>query len=94
MSGDTVYDSLAGLGHELTNHLVGQICTLLDSALVDERQAKAAKDLARQIIWQMQHERIRGEEEIILRYRRSPETGLVPDWKEKELIDKETIHES
>ena len=89
MSGETVYDRLSEVGHSLTNHLVGQICTLLDSTLADERQAKAAKDIARGIIWQVQHERIRGETDILLCFRRNPESGLIPDWLELQEKEKE-----
>lgn len=35
-----------------TNYLVGKISTLLDAMLSDERQAKAAKDIARNLIWE------------------------------------------
>ena len=36
---------------DATNYLVGQIATLLDAMLPDERQAKAAKDIAKTLIW-------------------------------------------
>lgn len=39
-----------------TNHLVGQISTLLDAMLPDERQAKAAKDIAKTLIWERKNE--------------------------------------
>ena len=39
-----------------TNYLVGQIATLLDAMLPDERQAKAAKDIAKTLIWNRKNE--------------------------------------
>ena len=49
-----------------TNHLVGQISTLLDAMLPDERQAKAAKDIARTLIWDRKNEMDRELERSLL----------------------------
>ena len=48
-----------------TNHLVGQIATLLDAMLPDERQAKAAKDIAKTLIWERKNEMDRELERIL-----------------------------
>ena len=48
-----------------TNHLVGQIATLLDATLPDERQAKAAKDIAKTLIWERKNEMDRELERIV-----------------------------
>lgn len=43
-----------------TNYLVGQIATLLDAIISDDRQAKAAKDIAKNLIWERKN-RMDGE---------------------------------
>lgn len=50
-----------------TNHLVGQIATLLDAMLSDERQAKAAKDIAKTLIWERKNEMDRGITHLLSR---------------------------
>ena len=35
----------------LCNKLVGELCTIVDAAISDERQAKATKDLVKQTVW-------------------------------------------
>lgn len=50
-----------------TNHLVGQIATLLDAMLPDARQAKAAKDIAKTLIWDRKNELDRELERIFLK---------------------------
>ncbi len=89
MSGETLSERLGEHGNQITKHLTGKILTLLDSVLVDERQVKAAKDLAQSIIWGVEGERAHAEEYILNDYRRSPEDGIFPEWKEKELKERE-----
>ena len=48
-----------------TKHLVGQIATLLDAMLPDERQAKAAKDMAKTLIWERKNEMDKELERIL-----------------------------
>ena len=48
-----------------TQHLIGQIATLLDAMLADERQAKAAKDIAKTLIWERKNEMDRELERIL-----------------------------
>lgn len=50
-----------------TNHLVGQIATLLDAIISDDRQAKAAKDMAKTLIWERKNSMDR---EIAILYER------------------------
>lgn len=83
MSDDSVRERLGTLGGDKANYLVGQISTLLDSIIVDERQAKAAKDLARKQIWDTEYERGREETYILNGYRRNPEMGLFPKCEEE-----------
>lgn len=84
MSGETLYDKLEEVGDGLTNQLVGEISTLLDSILADERQVKAAKDLARGIIWRLGHERARIENRLLIDYWRNPKLALIPEWQVSE----------
>lgn len=88
MSGESVYDRLAEASHGFTQDLVGRISTLLDSSLTDDRQAKAAKDLARGIIWQLHRERERMECEVLLSYWKNPKLGIIPEWLEREEKEK------
>lgn len=83
MSDESLRDRLSALGGDKTNHLVGQISTLLDSILPDERQAKAAKDLARGLIWETEYERGRLETYILRCYRRDPGMGIFPQCEEE-----------
>ena len=48
MSEETLSERLQTHNDQLTNHLVGEVRTLLDAIISDERQAKAAKDMARE----------------------------------------------
>ena len=83
MSDESLRGRLSALGGDKANHLVGQISTLLDALLVDERQAKAAKDLARGLIWETEYERGRLETYILNCYRRDPEIGIFPKCEEE-----------
>ena len=83
MSDKSLRERLGALGGDKANYLVGQISTLLDSILPDERQAKAAKDLARVLIWNTEHERGREETYILSCYRRDPEMGIFPQCEEE-----------
>ncbi|GAG76064.1 unnamed protein product [marine sediment metagenome] len=94
MSDEPLSERLREHGGQITNHLIGKIVTLLDSVIADERQAKAAKDLARTMLWDTENDRGRAEDYILRCYRSNPKVGIFPDWKEKELRDKKTIHES
>ena len=89
MSEESLFARLGEHGNQITKHLVGKIVTLLDSVLADERQAKAAKDLAKTMIWDVENERAKAEEYILNDYRRSPEIGIFPEWKEKDLKERE-----
>lgn len=53
------------IGTDATNNLVGRIATLLDAIIPDDRQAKAAKDMAKTLIWERKNQMDR---EIALRY--------------------------
>lgn len=83
MSDESLRGRLGTLGGNTANHLVGQISTLLDALLADERQAKAAKDLARGLIWETEYERGRQETYILSCYRRDPEMGIFPKCEEE-----------
>jgi len=83
MSDMSVRERLGTLGGDKANYLVGQISTLLDSIIVDERQAKAAKDLARKQVWDTEYERGREETYILNCYRRNPKIGLFPKCEEE-----------
>lgn len=85
MSDESLRSRLGTLGGNLANHVVGQISTLLDSILADERQAKAAKDLARGLIWETEYERGREETYILKCYRRDPGMGIFPECEEEKL---------
>lgn len=85
MPNESLRERLGALGGGKANHLVGQISTLLDSILADERQAKAAKDLARGLIWDTENERGREEVYILSCYRRNPKTGIFPEFEEEQL---------
>ena len=85
MSDESLRGRLGTLGGDQANHLVGQISTLLDSILADERQAKAAKDLARGLIWNTEYERGREETYILGCYRRDPKMGIFPKCEEEKL---------
>ena len=41
---------------DATSYLVGKISTLLDAIIADERQVKAAKDMAKTLIWDRKNE--------------------------------------
>ena len=83
MSDESLRGKLGALGGDKANYLVGQISTLLDSIIVDERQAKAAKDLARKQIWDTEYERGREETYLLNCYRRNPEMGIFPKCEEE-----------
>lgn len=83
MSDESLRGRLGALGGDKANYLVGQISTLLDSILADERQAKAAKDLARSLIWATEYERGREETYILNCYRRDPKIGIFPKCEEE-----------
>jgi len=85
MPDKSVRERLGALGGDKANYLVGQISTLLDSIIVDERQAKAAKDLARKQIWDMEYERGREETYILNCYRKNPKMGIFPKCEEEKL---------
>ena len=89
MSNESLRERLGALGGGKANHLVGQISTLLDSILADERQAKAAKDLARGLIWDTEYERGREETYILNCYRRNLEMGIFPKCEEEQLKKEE-----
>lgn len=82
MSDESLRERLGVLGGDKANYLVGQISTLLDSIIADERQAKAAKDLARKQIWDTEYERGREETYLLNCYRRNPKIGLFPKCEE------------
>lgn len=85
MSDESLRGRLSALGGDKANHLVGQISTLLDALLADERQAKAAKDLARGLIWETEYERGRMEAYILNCYRINPKMGIFPECEEEKL---------
>jgi len=83
MSEETLYHRLREVGYGLAQDLVGRICTVIDATLVDERQAKAAKDLAKGIIWRLQREREEMEVEFLVYHWQNPKLGIIPEWIEK-----------
>ena len=89
MSDESLSERLSVLGGDKANYLVGQISTLLDSLLADERQAKAAKDLARGLIWNTEHERGSEEKYILGCYRRNPKMGIFPACEEEKFKKEE-----
>lgn len=89
MSDESLRGRLGALGGDKANHLVGQISTLLDSILTDERQAKAAKDLARGLIWETECERGGMETHVLSCYRRNPEMGIFPQCEEEKFRKEE-----
>ncbi len=92
MSDESLRGRLGVIGGDRANYLVGQISTLLDSIIADERQAKAAKDLARKQIWDAEYERGRDETYILSCYRRNPEMGIFPECEEEKLKKEEAEH--
>ena len=94
MSDESVRERLGALGGDKANYLVGLISTLLDSIIVDERQAKAAKGLARKQIWDTEYERGRDETYILTCYMRNPEMGILPKCEEEKLRKEEEEQES
>lgn len=85
MSDISVRERLSTLGGDKANYVVGQISTLLDSIIADERQAKAAKDLAKSLIWNTEYERGREETYILSCYRRNPKMGIFPKCEEEKM---------
>ena len=71
-----------GLVHQ-TRHLEGQLCTFVDATTSDGRQAKAAKDTVKTLLWAYE----RGIEEsfersLSVKYHNS-EMALAPQWLEE-----------
>ena len=49
--GSVRYDGYAAVGHSFYGNLEGRILTLIDALGLEERQAKAVKNLVSQAIW-------------------------------------------
>ena len=84
MSEETLSERLGTHNDQLTNHLVGEVRTLLDAIISDERQAKAAKDMVRDIIWGVDKDRTRGREHILFGFAKTP-VPIFPDWLKEQL---------
>lgn len=54
----TVFDVICGSNLQLTNDLIGKLLTLVDASIPNERQAKAFKDVLRNIVWKREDHRI------------------------------------
>lgn len=80
----TIWNELHGYLYEHGQDVKGKICTLLDSSIPNERQVKATKDIAKQILWHSDDE-VKRVIENILYDAIAAGYPLIPEWLLKEI---------
>lgn len=80
-----LWDLLTDVMVTSMRHLEGQLCTFVDSTTGDERQAKAAKDIVKTLLWAYEREAEKHLEGYLFMYSQSPRMELFPDWLKKRL---------
>jgi len=80
-----LWECLTGYLYDKTRYLDGQLCTFVDSTTGDERQAKAAKDIVRTLLWAYEKEVENSIERWLAIYFFSPKMAIFPQWLEKQV---------
>lgn len=77
-----LWHELEELKTHIINNLVGELCTLMDSMMDNERQVKAAKDMVKSILWASE-DRLRKTLEVTLNnFSKRNNVKVFPDWLE------------
>lgn len=84
-SPQTLWDMLTSVMIDRMRYLEGQLCTFVDSTTGDERQAKAAKDIVKTLLWAHEREVEKCLEHYMFLFSLSSEMKLFPQWLEKRL---------
>lgn len=80
-----LWELLTGALYDRTKYLDGQLCTFVDSTTADERQAKAAKDIVRTLLWAYEKKLEKSIECYLARYFYNPKIAIFPCWLEKQV---------
>ncbi len=82
---ESLWDTLRIYHCAWCNNLIGQLCTMLDSAVDNERKLKALKDIVKQIMWAEHGKQRDACEHIFFSFSKLPEGKLLPEWLEIQL---------